>query len=46
LFNDYAYFGQVFRWGPSQINEMNWKDRKELLEAHKSAVRELENGRK
>jgi len=31
---DYAFFGQIYRWAPSEIENMKWSVRKELKQAY------------
>jgi hypothetical protein len=38
LLDDYAFFGQVYRWQPSEIDNMAWSYRKELKQAYKDYI--------
>jgi len=31
---DYAFFGQVYRWPPSEIDNLGWNTRKTLKQAY------------
>jgi hypothetical protein len=35
MLEDYAFFGQVFRWQPSEIDNLKWSYRKKLKQAYK-----------
>jgi len=35
LLDDYIFFGQTFRWQPSEIDNMTWSYRKSIKQAYK-----------
>ena len=34
LMSDYVFFGQVFRWQPSEVDNMGWSTRKEIKQSY------------
>lgn len=46
LLDDYVFFGQVFRWPPSEVDRLKWSWRKEIKAAMKDKLMELENNSK
>ena len=35
---DYAFYGQTFKWQPSEIDNLSWSRRKKLKQAYQDSV--------
>lgn len=46
--SDYVFFGEAFRWSPTEIDRLGWLFRKEMkdlyIDAKKKQIDELKSG--
>lgn len=42
MLTDYMMFGQVYRWQPSEIDNLTWAQRKEMRQAYEDAQNEAQ----
>ena len=38
MLSDYTFFGQTFKWQPSEIDGMTWSRRKKIKQAYKDSI--------
>jgi len=37
---DYAFFGEIYKWPPSEIEKLGWSRRKKLKQAIKDSIKD------